>query len=266
MNTAIRADRARFGDLMAAEWIKVRSLRSTFGITGFGVVFAVVAAWWQGHHVKVAPGAAASFNALIYPYDQLTWSFLTVLAATFGALAITGEYSSGLIRTTFTAVPARRRVILAKCLTVALSMAVFGLIASLASLYVAGNALAGQLSGLSLGQGPALRAALLSAALPVLGSQVGIAIGALIRHPLGAVGTTWSALLLLPTLLASGTIGLGTATEAMPVSAWMTLAHTTTAAAHQNPTPPSAAAWILIVAWPLAALAVTATTVARHDV
>jgi ABC-2 type transport system permease protein len=266
MNTSTRADRARFGDLMAAEWIKIRSLRSTFGITGFGVLFAVVAAWWQGHHVKVAPGAAAYFNPLIYPYDQLTWSFLTVLAATFGALSITGEYSSGLIRTTFAAVPARRRVILAKCLTVALSMALFGLIASLASLYVAGNALAGQLSGLSLSQSPVLRAAALSAALPVLGSQLGIAIGALIRHPLGAVGATWALLLLLPTLLGSSTIGLGTAVEAMPVSAWMTLAHTTSAGAHQSPTPASGAAWVLMFAWPLAALAVSTTAVARRDV
>jgi ABC-2 type transport system permease protein len=133
-------------------------------------------------------------------------------------------------------------------------------------LYIAGDALTGQLSGLSLGQDAALRAAILSAALPVLGSQVGIAIGALIRHPLGAVGATWGVLLLLPTMLASGTIGLGTATEGMPLSAWMTLAHTSSTGAGQSPLPPSTAAWILILAWPLASLIVTATTVTRRDV
>ena len=266
MNTHVRAARIRFGDLVAAEWIKIRSLRSTFGLMAFGVLFAVVAAWWQGHHVRVAPGAAGSFNPLIYPYDQLTWAFITVLAATFGSLAITGEYASGLIRTTFVAVPARRRVILAKSLVAALCMAVFGLIASIASLYVAGYALTGQLSGLSLGQHAALRAAMLSAALPVLGSQLGIAIGALIRHPLGAVGATWAVLLLLPTMLASGTIGLGAATEAMPASAWMTLARTASTGARQSPLPPSTAAWILIVAWPLAGVVVAATAVTRRDV
>ncbi|WP_225850771.1 hypothetical protein [Streptomyces sp. HPF1205] len=173
--------------------------------------------------------------------------------------------ASGLIRATFAAVPARRRLILAKSLVVALLMAVVGLIASIASMYVAGYALTGQLSGLSLGQDAALRAAVLSAALPVIGSQVGIAIGALIRHPLGAVGTTWGLLLLLPTMLASGTIGLGAATEAMPLSAWMTLAHTGSTGAQQSPLPASAAAWILIVTWPLAGLVVTATTVTRQD-
>ena len=266
MNTHMRAGHVRFGDLVAAEWIKIRSLRSTFGLMAFGVLFAAGAAWWQGHHVRVAPGAAAAFNPLIYPYDQLTWAFITVLAATFGALTITGEYATGLIRTTFTAVPARRRVILAKSLVAALCMAVFGLIASIAALYIAGYALAGQLSGLSLGQGTALRAAILAAALPVLGSQVGIAIGTLIRHPLGAVGATWGVLLLLPTMLASGTIGLGAATEGMPLSAWMTLARTASTSAHQSPLPPPTAAWILILAWPLASLIVTATAVTRRDV
>lgn len=266
MNTPRSAGRVRFVDLVAAEWIKIRSLRSTFGLMAFGVLFAVASAWWQGHHVRVAPGAAASFNPLAYPYDQLTWAFLTVLAASFGALSVAGEYASGLIRATLTAVPARREVLLAKCVVVALSTAVFGAAASVASLYVAGAALHGQLSGLSLGQPAVLRAAVLSAALPVLGSQVGIAIGTLIRYPLGAVGATWALLLLVPTMLASGTIGLATATEATPLSAWMTLAHTAPIGAQHGPLPSPGTAWMLVIAWPLLALAVSAEAVARRDV
>ncbi len=60
MSTSTRGGRARFGDLVAAEWIKVGSLRSTYGLIAFGLVFAVVAAWWEGKHVRVAPGAASS--------------------------------------------------------------------------------------------------------------------------------------------------------------------------------------------------------------
>ena len=265
MSTPTRSSRARFSDLVAAEWIKVRSLRSTYGLMVFGIAFAAVAAWWLGHHVKVAPGAASGFNPLIYPCNQDTWSFITVLAATFGALAISGEYSSGLIRATFIAVPARHRVIMAKSLVVATVMAVFGVLSSVVSLYVAGAALSGQLSGLSLSRGDVLRAAALSAALPVVGALVGMAIGALIRHPVGAVSTAWGVLVLLPNLLASGTIGLGKVVEAMPMSAWTVLADTSQPSPHPNPLPAAVIAWVLLASWPLLSLATASATVVRRD-
>jgi ABC-2 type transport system permease protein len=266
MSAPTRGSRARFGDLVAAEWIKIRSLRSTYGLLAFGLVVAIMGAWWEGEHVRVAPGAADAFNPLIYPYNGDTWGFVTVLAATFGTMTMTGEYASGLIRATFTAVPARHRVVLAKSLVVAAVMAVFGLVASVVSLYVAGAALSGQLSGLSLDRHAALRAAVLSAALPVLGALVGIAIGALIRHPAGAVAAVWGFLLFLPVLLGSGTIGLGTATEAMPIAAWTALAHTAPGSPHPAPLPPPGLAWVLLAAWPLLGLATTWFTVARRDV
>ena len=266
MSTPTRGSRVLFGDLVAAEWIKVRSLRSNYALIVFGLVFAVVAAWWQGDHVRVAPGAALAFNPLIYPYNGASWSFITVLAATFGALTLTGEYSSGLIRATFTAVPARRRVILAKGLVVAAVMAVFGLVASIASLYVAGDALSGQLSGLSLDHPDVLRAAAVSAALPVVGALVGMAIGALIRHPAGAVGAVWGILLFLPIMLASGTIGLGAATVPLPISAWTALAHTALPTQHPSPLPATGIAWVLMALWPLLGLAATSVLVARRDV
>lgn len=258
--------RAPFSDLVAAEWIKLRSLRSNYGLLAFGLVFAAVAAYWLGRHVRIAPGAAASFNPLVYPYNNDTWAFLTVLAATFGALSVAAEHSSGLIRATFAAVPARHRVILAKSLVVTLVTAGFGLAASTVSLYLARASLAGQLPGLSLSHPATVRAALLSAALPALGGLIGIAAGTLVRHPAAAVGALWAILLFLPTLLASGTIGLSAATEGMPLSAWMRLAHTQPGTPHPSPLPPVGAAWALMAAWPALALAAAAITVTPRDV
>lgn len=268
-NTSEKAQRTgtpRFGDLMAAEWIKIRSLRSNWAQTAFGVLFAAVAAWWQGRHVRVAPGAAASFNPLAYPYDQLTWGLMTVLAATFGALTLTGEYSSGLIRTTFVAVPARRKLLSAKSSVVALIMAAFGVAASLVSLCTAGAALSGQLTGLTLQSPAALRAMALSAALPVLGAQVGIALGALIRHPAATIALVWGLLMVLPTMLDSGTIGLADVTEAMPAAVWTALAHTAAPGARQGPLPAPGTAWVLIAAWPVLSLLLAAVIVDRQDV
>jgi len=252
-------------NLIAAEWIKIRSLRSTYGLLVLGLGFAAAAAWWLGSRVHIAPGAASSFNPLIYPYNDTTWGFLTVLAATFGALVIAGEYSTGLIRTTFIAVPARHQVVLAKALVASAVMAVFGVTASLVSLYVAGAALSGQLSGLSLDQPVVLRAAALSALLPVLGVLVGMAIGALLRHPAAAIGAVWGVLLLLPAVLGSGTIDLGSVTQAMPLAAWAAIAHTSTPGPHPTSLPGTGVAWALIAVWPLLSLATATVAITRRD-
>lgn len=51
---------------------------------------------------------------------------LALAAGAIGAVSVTGEYGSGLIRTTFTAVPARRSVMAAKAIVLTAVMTVFG--------------------------------------------------------------------------------------------------------------------------------------------
>lgn len=259
------SDRARFADLLAAEWIKIRSLRSLYGLFALGLATAVFSAWWAGVHVRVAPGAASFFNPLIYPFNDLTWGFLAILAASFGALTVAGEYSSGLIRATFAAVPARHRVTAARALIVAAAMAVFGLVDAVASVPTAGAALSGQLTGLSLTDADVLRAVLASALLLPVAALIGMTIGALVRHPAAAVTTAWAGLLFLPDLLASGTINLPALAEGAPLTVWTAIADTQAHSQHPAPLPSAPVAWVLYAAWPLAALAVTMIVVRRRD-
>lgn len=258
-------DRARFADLLAAEWIKIRCLRSLYGLFALGLAIAVASAWWCGEHVRVAPGAARSFNPLIYPFNDLTWGFLADLAASFGALTVAGEYSSGLIHATFTAVPSRHRVTTAKALIVTATMAVFGLLDALASVPTASAALSGQLTGPSLTSAGVLRAVLACALLLPVAGLIGMTIGALIRHPAAAVTTAWAALLFLPDLLASGTINLPALAEGAPLTVWATIADTQPYSQHPAPLPSTPVAWVLYATWPLAALAVTMVVVGRRD-
>lgn len=107
------AERAR--DVLLSEWTKARSVRSTYWILLVAAVTAV------GGSALVATTTARSGHS---PFDPLAsvfvaWLEYPVLAVgILGALAFSSEYSTGQIRTTFTAVPQRRAVLAAKATTV----------------------------------------------------------------------------------------------------------------------------------------------------
>lgn len=260
------AERARIRDLLGAEWIKIRGQRSSGFLAAFCLGWAGVGAWFSAGHVRVAPGAARFFNPLIYPFNDTTWSLLAVLAATFGAWSVAGEYASGLIRSTFVAVPARGRVVAAKAVVVSLCAAGVGLACSALALPIAGSRLVGQLTGLGP-SGPGVpNAVVASALLLVISSLIGMAIGALVRHPAGAVAAAWSALLFLPELLGSGSIDLPAAAEGMPVQLWTAIAHTQVISPHPPPLAPGPVAWLLYAGWAALTVAATLWAVRRRDV
>lgn len=264
--TSRATEHARFRDLTASEWIKIRGQRSPYLLAAFCLVWSAVGAWFSAGGVEIAPGAAPFFNPLIYPFNDTTWSLLAVLAATFGALSVAGEYSSGLIRSTFIAVPARSRVMTAKALVVTISAASIGLACSAVSLPIAGSQLAGKLTGLGP-TGPGVpKAIAASALLLAISALIGMAIAALVRHPAGAITATWTALLFLPELLGSGSINIPTAAEGMPVQLWTAIAHTQPPTGHLAPLAPGPVAWLLYAAWPTASVAATVWVVRRRDV
>ncbi|RAG84321.1 hypothetical protein DN069_17695 [Streptacidiphilus pinicola] len=260
-------DPARFRDLVAAEWIKIRGQRSSWFLVAFCVLWDSLAAWYSGGHVTgVTPANAGSINPLIYPFNNTAWSLLAVLAASFGALSVAGEYSSGLIRSTIVAVPTRGRIMAAKAAVVAVCAACVGLACSAAALPIAGSQLAGKLTGLGP-TGPGVpKAVVASALLLAISSLIGMAIGALIRHPAGAVTATWSALLFVPALLGSGSINLSAAAERMPVQLWTAISHTQPPSPQPAPLAPTPMAWLLYAAWPTISVAVAVWVVRRRDV
>ena len=108
--------------VIASEWTKLRSVRSTswslFAATvltiGFPILAsAVISAHW-GHR---SPSDRANFN----PLDPaLVGSQIAQLAiGVLGVLVITAEYSTGMIRASFTAVPKRLPVLWGKTIVFA---------------------------------------------------------------------------------------------------------------------------------------------------
>jgi hypothetical protein len=117
-------------DLIAAERIRLLSLRSTYIFLACSLLIAVAAACLLSAKLNIRPVDRASYPSLNDAFNEDTGSLLMAIAACFGASAITGEYFSGLVRTTFTAIPARGRVMLAKALALAAVAGIAGAVAT----------------------------------------------------------------------------------------------------------------------------------------
>lgn len=115
-------------DVIRAEWLKVRSVRSTWCILLALAVFIGLSAWlsWYG---ATSPGGIPpeyrSTNALGVQ-ARFTADVAGLCCAVLAVLAVTSEYTTGTIRTTFAAVPLRPAVLVSKAAIVALVAALVG--------------------------------------------------------------------------------------------------------------------------------------------
>ncbi|MEV5407788.1 ABC transporter permease subunit [Thermopolyspora sp. NPDC052614] len=103
--------------LLAAEWIKIRTLRSTlwsllpFLVGGVGLA-ALLGASFRASLAAGTLGGARAFDPLFAAFYGLTVAQLGVVV--FAALVVGGEYGTGTIRASLTAVPRRGRFYAAK--------------------------------------------------------------------------------------------------------------------------------------------------------
>ncbi len=126
------SSRVRFSRLLVSEWRKLWSLRSTWwvlGITalliiGFALIFSAAMS-----SAMSDPEFERQMGGAIHPTTYVTsgYTFAVLVGAALGALTVTGEYSTGMIRATLSAAPTRLPVLWAKLVVVA--VAIFGVTA-----------------------------------------------------------------------------------------------------------------------------------------
>jgi ABC-type transport system involved in multi-copper enzyme maturation permease subunit len=196
---------------MLAEWTKIRSVRSTLWTL---VIFAVVSlgltgllTWLTLHAASQGGRDARGSGLLTDPVAVILGTGLglgQLAIGVLGALVITGEYSSGVIRASLLAVPRRYPVLLAKAAVFAALVVVVGEIVAFCSFLIGaaivnGHPVTASVTvahhvftvhrhlTVSLGQ-PGVTRAVVGAGLylTVLG-LFALAIGALIRHTAGAI-------------------------------------------------------------------------------
>jgi ABC-type transport system involved in multi-copper enzyme maturation permease subunit len=122
-----------------------------------------------------------------------------------GVLMITGEYSTGMIRATLSAVPRRLPVLWAKAFVFAVTVFVITGIASLLA-FLGGQAfLSGAGVGIHVGLSTpgAARAVLGGALYLTVVGLLGVGLGFLLRNTAGAIATLFGLLLVLPAIAAA---------------------------------------------------------------
>lgn len=254
---------ARARDVLTFEWTKLRSLRSNYW------TLLIAAAVTAGLTVVVARSfAAAPAGPASPPIDPLTASFLgyaeyTVLPVSIlGVLTFTSEYSSGLIRMTFTAVPRRGAVLAAKATVAGAAALAAGEVLAFACFFITQAILGSRHHGVPL-RWPGVAGAVLAAGLVLAAATlVGLGLGALIRHTAGAIAATVGVLYLVAALCLflppPWNLRLGRFT--LPFAAYQLVSlHP-----HAGLLAPGLSLLVLL-AWPAAALLAAAVALARRD-
>jgi ABC-2 type transport system permease protein len=186
-----------------SEWIKFRSLRSTWvsfaaaliAAIGLGILFSAL----HGHF------AARNGESGRLGFDptqvSLRGLFLAQLAVgVLGVLMITGEYSTGMIRASLTAVPRRVPVLLGKVTVFAAATFVIATPASLIAFLGGQAALHSEHLGVSLSAPGAARAVVGGGLYLVVVGLLGLGCGFAIRNAGGAIATLFGLILVLPLL------------------------------------------------------------------
>lgn len=247
--------------VVASEWLKFRSLRSTVLVLAAAVaamiVFGGVIAFNTRNPAGLDPEDVVASGPLQgYYLGQL-------LMAALGVLVVSGEYSSGMIRATFAAVPKRTPVLIAKAVVFTLVVGISMIAASVAAFLVAQAVLSGHRPTYSLSDGSTLRVVVGTGVYLTLVGLVGSVLAWTVRSTPGALVATFAVILVVPILLELVFPSWGTYIAAyLPTGAGQSFS-TTLAAPH------ALSPWTglaVMVAWVVVGMTGAAVALRRRDV
>jgi len=259
-HTAVPSLAIRASDVLTSEWTKLRSVRSTYwtllivGVAPIGLS-AIVALT-----LATQPAAGRSqIDPLLPSFIGLEYAVLAI--GVLGILAFSSEHATGLIRTTFAAVPRRRAVLAAKAAVAGTVAFIVGELVSFASFFLVQAILSGHHRGLSVSHPGVPGAVLAEGILLFVCAMVGVGLGAMIRHAAGAVAALVG-LIYLPAVL-----GLLPAPWNDRIGRF-TLFYAAQQVVALHPRTDlfsPALSMLVLIAWPAAALLTAALLITRRD-
>jgi ABC-2 type transport system permease protein len=197
--------RAGLTGAIRSEWTKIRSVRSTYWtlavlvIVGIGLSAAICAAT-ASNFTHIGAGQDLGFDATsrsLTAFVELGQLVLMVL----GALVMTAEYSTGMIRTSLASQPRRGTVYLAKGIVFAVMALVVSLVTSFIAFFVGQLLLHSTGHSATLSDPNVLRAIVGSALYVTVIGLLAYAVGAIIRHTAGTIAAMVGILFILPLIV-----------------------------------------------------------------
>jgi hypothetical protein len=180
------------------EWLKLWSVASTWWI------LLVFTAGLLAYAVLAGSGGPTQPDGLYDPTDNVMQGLALgqLTLGVLGVLALSSEFASGSIRSTFAAVPRRGRVLAAKAVVVGVVSLVAGEVLAFAAVITFRLAAPASVLRPPLDQARTLRAVVLSGTYPCLVALIALGLAAVIRHTAGAISTVVGVTFVLPLLLA----------------------------------------------------------------
>lgn len=181
------------GAVIASEWLKQTSLRSTWitsalavvlGIGGTVMVAVIVGVTWDSWGSE----ERAQYDPVLTPTTGLIFTGLVLVV--LGVRAGASEYASGMMRLTLTATPRRGRLLAAKAIVVTALTILVGAVA-IVGMYLVGNAVLADygLETAPISDGGAARVLAASIALGPFFPLAGLCFGVALRSTAGAITT-----------------------------------------------------------------------------
>ena len=214
--TSIRTGRVTQARVARSEWTKFRSLRSTRYtlLAGIGatIVFAIIPALINANRWStMSLQDKLTFNPLETTLIGVGVAQLAI--GVLGVLVITGEYSTGMIRATFTAVPKRLPVLWAKAgvfgaITLILSVPAMFIAFFSAQAILSGHTLFGRDISLSISDPGVARVVVGGALYLTLVGLFGLGLGAILRNTAGGIGAFAAILFVIPPVLNAAAVEL----------------------------------------------------------
>jgi ABC-2 type transport system permease protein len=190
------------GGIIRSEWIKLRTLRST--VWSYAIIIAVSLGLTtlMSSSIQVGANPPAEIQQLVVTQASTFGIYFgQMIVAVLGVLVISGEYATGMIRSTLAAVPKRIPALAAKALVLFVTTSVVGVVSMVGSFLIAVPILATKEIGPDLSYGTLFGNLLLAALYLALVAVFAFGLGTVLRSSAGGISAALGTILLLPTIL-----------------------------------------------------------------
>lgn len=192
--------------VLRAEWAKFWSVRSSWITLAIAVVLLIAlgaiasATYSPDVTAQGGPPGPGSGDQDAVSLALLGVTFASLAIGVLGVLSSAGEYTTGMIRSTLTAVPRRLPVLWSKAAVIGPITLVLTTLGALAAFQLGTLGLDGEKIALSLGDDGVLRSLAGAGLYLALVAVAGVALGVLLRSSAGAIAVLVGVLLVLPGL------------------------------------------------------------------